>query len=515
MSFANPAVGSLSWFARHEFNLSWRDFARMMSAGKPGREKTIVTFLVLAVLTIHLIALVVLKPLVEMGFTDQKTLLSAITGMIILTLSLMVSQGMELVTRVFYSRSDLDLILSSPVPARKLFTIRIGSIAFATSVLSLLLFGSAINVLAFLDSVWWLAAYPVIFACAALATTLSLVSTVVLFDTLGAKSTRLISQIIAAVVGAGFIIGIQLVTIASFGSISRIAFFTSDMVSSSLPAVDSMFWLPARAAMGDLPSLTVTLAITFAMLLASIAAYSASFGERVVLAAGISETKSGKTHSSVSFRPKSTAAALRHKEWKLLLRDHWLISQTLMQILYLLPPAFMLWQGFGNAGALSVVALPVLVMASGQLAGGLAWLAISGEDAPQLVQTAPVSNGAIIRAKIEAVLGAIAVLVAPILVMISIMDIQLAGLAAVGIATATVSATMIQLWFRSQAKRSNFRRRQTSSKVATISEAFSSILWAGTTGLVAGGVYIIAFFTALLAIAVLWIARSFRPVQEL
>jgi len=427
MSFANPAVGSFSWFARHEFNLSWRDFARMMSAGTPGREKTIVTFLVLAVLTIHLIALVVLKPLVEMGFTDQKTLLSAITGMIILPLSLMVSQGMELVTRVFYSRSDLDLILSSPVPARKLFTIRIGSIAFATSVLSLLLFGSAINVLAFLDSVWWLAAYPVIFACAALATTLSLVSTVVLFDTLGAK-------------------------------------------------------LPARAAMGDLPSLTVTIAITFAMLLASIAAYSASFGERVVLAAGISETKSGKTHSSVSFRPKSTAAALRHKEWKLLLRDHWLISQTLMQILYLLPPAFMLWQGFGNAGALSVVALPVLVMASGQLAGGLAWLAISGEDAPQLVQTAPVSNGAIIRAKIEAVLGAIAVLVAPILVMISIMDIQLAGLAAVGIATATVSATMIQLWFRSQAKRSNFRRRQTSSKVATISEAFSSILWAGTTG---------------------------------
>ena len=35
--------------------------------------------------------------------------------------------------------------------------------------------------------------------------------------------------------------------------------------------------------------------------------------------------------------------ALRHKEWVLLKRDPWLISQTLMQILYLLPPAMMLY----------------------------------------------------------------------------------------------------------------------------------------------------------------------------
>ena len=48
---------------------------------------------------------------------------------------------------------------------------------------------------------------------------------------------------------------------------------------------------------------------------------------------------------------------------------------------------------FGKESGAYVVVVPVLVMAAGQLAGGLAWLAISGEDAPDLVATAPVPAG--------------------------------------------------------------------------------------------------------------------------
>jgi ABC-2 type transport system permease protein len=33
------------------------------------------------------------------------------------------------VTRAFYARADLDLILSSPVAARRLFAVRTGAIA--------------------------------------------------------------------------------------------------------------------------------------------------------------------------------------------------------------------------------------------------------------------------------------------------------------------------------------------------------------------------------------------------
>ncbi|MEM7069174.1 MAG: permease [Pseudomonadota bacterium] len=514
MNLASPTVGSLAWFARHEFNLSWRDFARMMSAGKPGREKAVIAFIVFAVIAMHAIAWLILNPVIQSGLEINRSLFAAVSGSLLLTLSLMMSQAMELVTRAFYSRSDLDLILSSPVSARRLFTVRIGSIAISTALLSLLLFGSAINILAIFDTLWWLAAYPAIIAVGLFATALSLAITIAMFETLGAKRTRLVSQIIAAIVGAGFIIGIQLAAISSLGSISRIEFFTSDMVLQSVPAIDSLLWLPARAVTGDLTALTIIMGGSIASLAIVIIAFAGSFGERVIIAAGISQTNSESKTGRVTFTTKSKAAVLRNKEWKLLLRDHWLISQSLMQILYLIPPAFMLWQGFGGAGILGVVAIPVLVMATGQLAGGLAWLAISGEDAPQLVQTAPIEPGLVIRAKIEAVLGAIALLVAPIICLIVWFDPYLAVIAIAGIAAAAISATMIQLWFRSQAKRSNFRRRQTSSKVATLAEAFSSILWAATAGLVAGQLWILVPFTILLALATLWIARSFRPAAE-
>ena len=48
------------------------------------------------------------------------------------------------------------------------------------------------------------------------------------------------------------------------------------------------------------------------------------------------------------FRRAFAARVLRHKEWTLLRRDPWLVSQTLMQLLYLLPPALLLWRTFGD-----------------------------------------------------------------------------------------------------------------------------------------------------------------------
>jgi ABC-2 type transport system permease protein len=123
-------------------------------------------------------------------------------------------------------------------------------------------------------------------------------------------------------------------------------------------------------------------------------------------------------------------------------------------------------------------------MAAGQLAGGLAWLTISGEDAADLVATAPLSPSRVTRAKIEVVLIAIGVMFAPLVAALMFASPLQAAVTASGVAIATVSATAIQLWFRVQARRSQFRRRQTSSRLATFAEAFSSIGWAATAALV-------------------------------
>ena len=122
-----------------------------------------------------------------------------------------------------------------------------------------------------------------------------------------------------------------------------------------------------------------------------------------------------------AFRGGSRQQALRRKEFLLLGRDPWLMSQTLMQLLYLVPPALFLWRSFSDSSTAIVLITPVIVMAAGQLAGGLAWLTISGEDAADLVATAPLSPSSMIRAKIEVVLIAIGVIFAPLVAALALL----------------------------------------------------------------------------------------------
>jgi ABC-2 type transport system permease protein len=125
----------------------------------------------------------------------------------------------------------------------------------------------------------------------------------------------------------------------------------------------------------------------------------------------------------------------------------------------------------------------VIVMAAGQLAGGLAWLTISGEDAADLVATAPLPPSRVIRAKIEVVLITIGAVFAPLVAVLAFVAPLQAAVTATGVLLGAASSTAIQLWFRVQARRSAFRRRQTSSRLATFAEAFSSIGWAATAAL--------------------------------
>jgi ABC-2 type transport system permease protein len=82
--------------------------------------------------------------------------------------------------------------------------------------------------------------------------------------------------------------------------------------------------------------------------------------------------------------------------------------------------------------------------------------------------------------------------------------------AGVGIAIAAGSATEIQLCFRAQAKRSQFRRRQTSSRFATFAEAFVSIAWAATAALAASGTSF-AVMPGVVAVGILASAHLIAP----
>jgi len=147
------------------------------------------------------------------------------------------------------------------------------------------------------------------------------------------------------------------------------------------------------------------------------------------------------------------------------------------------------------------------------LAGGLAWLTISGEDAADLVATAPLPEQRVIRAKIEVVLIVIGVIFAPLIAALSFASPLQAAITASGVVLAAASATAIQLWFRVQARRSQFRRRQTSSRLATFAEAFSSIGWAATAAL-ALSVPLVALVTGLMTAGIVAATWKISPRRE-
>lgn len=504
------ASNTLSWFASHESRLIWRDFIGMMTGGKPKRTATLAIVVGLVIAGLHAFAAYLIKPAVDSGIVADKSTLLFVSGGLVMFFSLMFSQAIESVTRAYYTRADLDLILSSPAHSHQLFEVRTSVVTLQTISLSLLIASPVINVLIVLDGWHWLGAYLAFMALGGLATASAVWVTLGLFRLVGTARTRLIAQIIAAIVGAGFIIALQGVAIIFGQGITRFSLFQSAEALSSAPNPASLLWLPARATMGDVLPLAGLVLLCGTILLATIRWSARRFGQDVLAVSGLSEARKHETTFS-GFRPMvSLRTLLCRKEWLLLKRDPWLMSQSLQQVLYLIPPALLLWVNFGQDSGVLFVIVPVIVMAVGQLAGALAWLTISGEDAHELIATAPVGPKSILMAKVSAVLVIIGLLMLPFALAIGIASINAALWMLLGGTLASASAIVIQLMFRSQANRSLFRRRQVSSRAATLCEAMVSISWAGASALAVMGTFL-AILPVVLVFITLGIAWLIRP----
>ena len=504
--------GSILWLARHELRLSWRDWLYLITGGHSRRAVTAGIIFVLFILFLHSLAYLMVGTSRILSGMAEKEALVVITGSLAMSTSLMLSQALESVTRGFYARGDLELILASPISAWRLFAVRIIAMALAVGIQAVILAAPFVNVLVWLGGAHWLGAYAVTAALAVDAVAISVVLTVALFRLIGPRRTRFVAQILAAIIGAAFVIGVQFAAISSFGTMSRMAALQSAALAEIAPDESSLLWWPAHAVLGGNLALVTLVGISLLAMATTIAVFAPRFGALVLAAGAVAQDTTPRKRRAARFHASAPLQALRRKEWTLLVRDPWLMSQTLMQLLYLLPAAFLLSRSFYDSGGTSSLLVPVLVMAAGQLGGGLAWLAVSGEDAPELIASAPVSRARVLRAKVEAVLGGIAVIFAPFIVVLALFEPFAAIVTVAGVAISAGSATAIQFWFRTQARRSLFRRRQVSSRLATFSEALSSTGWAGTGALAALGTWlaIVPGFLVLLILGGAWLISPSR-----
>src|SRR4029450_12267960 len=129
-----------------------------------GRKRPSIVGLIVFAAIMHLPAYAVIGRFADLQMPLDKTSLIVMTATIALAWTLMLSQAIESVTRLFYARADLDLIMSSPVRLTNVFSVRIAAIALSVTSMALLFSTPFVDVLVFSGGARWLAAFGVVIA---------------------------------------------------------------------------------------------------------------------------------------------------------------------------------------------------------------------------------------------------------------------------------------------------------------------------------------------------------------
>jgi ABC-2 type transport system permease protein len=374
-----------------------------------------------------------------------------------------------------FERGDLDLLLSSPLSSRSIFTVRLLGVILSGAAIYLFLFGPIVHVGLALGQFGWAGVYVVILTIATLMGCFGMLLTLALVRLLGARRTRVLAQVLGAVAGALLFLLSQSYSMLSHTSQAGSAERTPRRMGE-LPwlAPDSLLWLPGRAVLGDpLPML--------AMALLGIAAFALTVGRThrffvhgLQQAAG-SARAIGKPAGTMRLRfRRSLFDAVVVKEWRLIARDPHLISQVLLQLVYLVPLLFLI-MGKNDAPGPAIGAGLALLCSS--LTSSLAWIVISAEDAPDLLLSSPAAGRTIGLAKLAAVVMPPLLLVAlPLLWLIA--HAPLAGVLICFVVVASVlGAALIVKWQGRPALRSDFKSRGKENFVCMVFEGINTLCW--------------------------------------
>jgi ABC-2 type transport system permease protein len=503
-------IRSLAAFPRfvlHDLRLSARGLASMFGRLTPRALGALVALLFLA---FHAAAWPVAGWLIgiEDGPNGPARVAAILASGVALILPWIVGQSITDFTRALFGRSDLELILASPVDAHSLLAARALSIAVGAAASVALFLAPLADVAALRGHPHWLALYPALLAAGLTGTGLGVVVAMGLFLAAGPRRARLFGQIAATAVGASAILGAQVVAMLPEGLRTRILAALAPPANAA-GAAHGLLWAPVRAAAGDPQAILIWMVFGSAVFALACALFGERFARAAIASAG------APTHAGVSAKGTSrfgvdASTALRLKERRVVWRDPWLMSQLLLQAAYTTPLAVILWRGGGPTGTVGVAFTPALVVIAAQLAGALSWIALSAEDAPDFLTTAPLSRATIERAKIAAISQPIALILALPLAALAFAS-PWAGFCALLFGTGAIaSAALVNLWRQAPSRRGLVLRRHAQSKLVGMMEHLVSILWAVATTMAVIGSWAalvpLAAVTAVLALNRKWAA---------
>ena len=517
MTLAAP--GSTLWLLGHELRLGLRGIMRRGGSGGGLGVRGWIRWGLLGLVAVAVggvIGLPMAMAAHRLHFHPIGPFYLAVDAAALVMFTLMLAQSLNAATVALYERNDLDLLLSSPLPAQRVLTVRGLGIAVLSSLLYLLLTSLLVLPLAALGEVRWLGALVVVAGLGLLSAAAGLLLAMGLFAVLGARRTRLAAQVLAAVIGAAVFLISQARNLLPKAELARLTRRITGLGGVGVDPASPTAWL-GRAAAGDpLPLLLFALASLGAFLLVA-RLLGRRFGDNAAAAAGATgaspraAARAQAGAAKVSFQGGPFAALVR-KERRLLTRDPWLISQVLLQIVYILPMSFVIARNGLSHTAIAIAGgAAAATFICGQLAGNLTWITVSAEDSPELLATAPVSAWTALRAKLVVALAPVLVLACLPIGVIAVVSPASAPIAAAGCLGAAVSAGLINLWWSKPGQRRDFRRRRQGSVLVGLVEVFMLFAWGGATWM---GVSGLGLWTAIpVAVALCLLAVMRRPVR--
>ena len=475
--FPRLRAGSAPWLVRHEARMFMHGLG--FGAQKAGKARSkprggTIVFWSVSLILLHAVALAITWILNNMPAASAARVSMIITGALGVILTLMLSMSLRASVESLFERGDLDLLLSSPLPSHTILAARLLAIAIGVAAPFLLLLTPLANVGLFLGHANWLTLYPTLLSMALVAAAAGMLTTLALVRLIGIRRTRVTAQVLAAFTGAFVFLLFQGFNLTSPAAREWIGIHVGPLFQPGSPlGPDSLVWLPGRAITGSALAVLALMAAG-ALAYASTAAFTHRLFVRGVLHAGATAAAPKTVRAAPARFRGGVTRAIVLKEWRLIARDPQLIAQMLLQMLYLLPMLALLFKS--DTPSLPAVSA-ALAMCTLSLTGSLAWLIIAAEDAPDLLATAPLASGVVVRAKLVAVMTPPLLLLAPAFVWVGLSHPGAALLMACIVASGVCALALICFWCAKPAARDTFKRRAKGSGAQTAMEMLCTISW--------------------------------------
>jgi len=493
-----PAPGSHLWLLLHELKLFFR------SSKKAGK----VVMLILAGVLVLLAATAGIPLALAMrkaAFAPVPPLVLSIDLGAAVLFTLMLSQALVMTTQSFYERGDLDLLLSSPLSPARLLMVRCLGIAVSVAGIYLIMATPVLVPVAFLDHWQILGGYGVIAALGLAATACGLLLAALLFKLVGPRRTKTVGQLLAAFIGASIFLLSQIPNLFRDRlrpEIKPAVHWLKVQTADGILGPHSAAAWPVRAMLGEAMPFAAVLGCAVLFYAGVVFIVGARFADDAAAATGADAPRARARSRPLRGFQGGLYSVLIRKEWRLLRRDPALLAQVLLRVLYLLPLTAALLENAQHGKHLAIAGgVGAITVIASMIAGNLAWITISAEDAPDLLASAPISRESVRRAKLGAVLLPVAALCSPVLLLL--LFYPWAGFVAVlGIAAGSLSEALVQLWYEKPTPRKNFRRRGGISWAASLGGFVMDMGWGATAGVAAAG-SLWAIAVAILPIGVL------------